>query len=188
MQRHYVVDPASVPWKRSSSEGVSFECQVLLSGEGSDELLAGYGKYPRALINWRGEQKLTADNAEMKSLDVSLKLQGSSMLQPEREYPGEATVVMQTVWPNLIIQQQSNTLAMRQIQCVSPEEFELHWTFFGYADDDAQLRQLRLQQANLTVGRGRRSDALHLLDRSRCERYHDRMKGEFQKARELLQT
>jgi hypothetical protein len=33
MQRHYIVDPASVPWKRSSSEGVSFECQVLLSGE-----------------------------------------------------------------------------------------------------------------------------------------------------------
>ncbi len=27
--------------------------KVVLTGEGSDELLAGYGKYPRALINWR---------------------------------------------------------------------------------------------------------------------------------------
>ena len=26
---------------------------VVLTGEGSDELLAGYGKYPRALLNWR---------------------------------------------------------------------------------------------------------------------------------------
>jgi asparagine synthase (glutamine-hydrolysing) len=26
---------------------------VVLTGEGSDELLAGYGKYPRALFNWR---------------------------------------------------------------------------------------------------------------------------------------
>ena len=26
---------------------------VVLTGEGSDELLAGYGKYPRALVNWR---------------------------------------------------------------------------------------------------------------------------------------
>jgi asparagine synthase (glutamine-hydrolysing) len=26
---------------------------VVLTGEGSDELLAGYGKYPRALMNWR---------------------------------------------------------------------------------------------------------------------------------------
>jgi hypothetical protein len=52
----------------------------------------------------------------------------------------------------------------------------------------AEVTKNRLQQANLTVGRGRRSDALHLLDRSRCERYHDRMTGEFQKARELLQS
>ena len=27
--------------------------KVVLTGEGSDELLAGYGKYPRALLNWR---------------------------------------------------------------------------------------------------------------------------------------
>ena len=27
--------------------------KVVLTGEGSDELLAGYGKYPRSLINWR---------------------------------------------------------------------------------------------------------------------------------------
>jgi salicylate 5-hydroxylase large subunit len=71
------------------------------------------------------------------------------MLQPEREFPGEATVVMQTIWPNLIIQQQSNTLAMRQIQCVSPEEFELHWTYFGYADEPEEMTMKRLRQANL---------------------------------------
>ena len=34
---------------------------------------------------------------------------------PVREFAGEATVVMQTMWPNLIVQQQSNTLAMRQL-------------------------------------------------------------------------
>jgi asparagine synthase (glutamine-hydrolysing) len=27
--------------------------KVVLTGEGSDELLAGYGKYPRSLVNWR---------------------------------------------------------------------------------------------------------------------------------------
>jgi asparagine synthase (glutamine-hydrolysing) len=27
--------------------------KVVLTGEGSDELLAGYGKYPRALVNWQ---------------------------------------------------------------------------------------------------------------------------------------
>ena len=33
MQQCYVVDSANVPWKRSSTEGVTFACQVLLSGE-----------------------------------------------------------------------------------------------------------------------------------------------------------
>ena len=35
---------------RRSRESTS---TVVLTGEGSDELLAGYGKYPRAVINWR---------------------------------------------------------------------------------------------------------------------------------------
>lgn len=33
MEQAYIVDAASAPWKRSATEGVSFECQVLLSGE-----------------------------------------------------------------------------------------------------------------------------------------------------------
>jgi salicylate 5-hydroxylase large subunit len=66
-----------------------------------------------ALISWQGEQQRTADNAEMKSLLEHFALQAPSMLQPVREFP-EYTVVMTTLWPNLIIQQQSNTLAMRQ--------------------------------------------------------------------------
>lgn len=61
---------------------------------------------------------------------------------------------------------------------------------FGAAEVDvpclAEVTKNRLQQANLTVGRGRQSDALHLLDRSRCVRFHERMKDEFGKARDLL--
>lgn len=40
MQNSYVVDPAKAPWKRSTSEGVTFACQVLLSGaDGGPEAL-----------------------------------------------------------------------------------------------------------------------------------------------------
>ena len=66
-----------------------------------------------------------------------------------REFPGEATVVMQTLWPNLIVQQQSNTLAMRQLVPRSVDEFELHWTYFGYESDDEAMTLRRLRQANL---------------------------------------
>jgi asparagine synthase (glutamine-hydrolysing) len=34
------------------SELAASRVKVVLTGEGSDELLAGYGKYPRALVNW----------------------------------------------------------------------------------------------------------------------------------------
>jgi asparagine synthase (glutamine-hydrolysing) len=47
-----IAHPSSVPLyfvSKLASERV----KVVLTGEGSDELLAGYGKYPRALANWR---------------------------------------------------------------------------------------------------------------------------------------
>jgi hypothetical protein len=31
--QHYIVDSANAPWKRSATEGITFDCQVLLTGE-----------------------------------------------------------------------------------------------------------------------------------------------------------
>jgi len=101
-----------------------------------------------ALVSWKGEQAKTEALADMKSFHADFKLNDTTMLQPQREFP-EYTVVMTTLWPNIIIQQQSNTLAMRQLITRGPGEFELAWTFFGYADDDAEMKQRRLRQANL---------------------------------------
>lgn len=101
-----------------------------------------------ALTSERGEQKKTADVAEMKSFREQLTLAGPKLLEPVREFP-EHTVVMQTLWPNLIIQQQSNTLATRQLITRGPGEFELFWTFFGYATDSEEMTLKRLRQANL---------------------------------------
>jgi hypothetical protein len=50
----------------------------------------------------------------------------------------------------------------------------------------AEVTRNRLQDTNLTVGRGRTAAPLHLLDRSRCVRFHTRMAVEFSKARTLL--
>ena len=47
-----IAHPSSVPLY-FVSELASKHVKVVLTGEGSDELLAGYGKYPRALVNWR---------------------------------------------------------------------------------------------------------------------------------------
>jgi asparagine synthase (glutamine-hydrolysing) len=47
-----IAHPSSVPLY-FVSDLASKHVKVVLTGEGSDELLAGYGKYPRALVNWR---------------------------------------------------------------------------------------------------------------------------------------
>jgi hypothetical protein len=50
----------------------------------------------------------------------------------------------------------------------------------------AEVTRNRLQMANLTVGRGCEAEQLHLLDRSRCVRYHAAMEAEFAKAESML--
>ena len=51
---------------------------------------------------------------------------------------------MQTLCPSFIVQQQSNTLAVRQIVPRGTGAHDLHWTFFGYEDDDEEMTLRRL--------------------------------------------
>src|SRR5271156_2223929 len=101
------------------------------------------------LVSRKGEQTASEATADMRSFKQNFALRDPRLLDPVREFPGDATVVMQTLWPNLIVQQQSNTLAMRQIVPIDVGNFDLAWTFFGYADDTPEMRQRRLRQANL---------------------------------------
>jgi len=101
------------------------------------------------LVSRRGEQVVNEATREMRQFRADFTLADKRLIDPVREYPGDVTVAMQTIWPNIIVQQQSNTLAMRQIVPIDVGHFDLAWTFFGYGDDTPDLRQRRLRQANL---------------------------------------
>jgi salicylate 5-hydroxylase large subunit len=106
------------------------------------------------LVSRKGEQATNDATRQMRSFKADFTLNDPRLLDPVREFAdrrfaADATVVMQTLWPNLIVQQQSNTLAMRQLVTRGPEAFDLVWTFFGYADDTPEMRLRRVRQANL---------------------------------------
>ncbi|MCW5827990.1 MAG: aromatic ring-hydroxylating dioxygenase subunit alpha [Deltaproteobacteria bacterium] len=114
----------------------------------SDVKLDPTGRHA-VLVSRKGEQKATEGTAEMRSFKADYKLEDPRLLDPVKEFPDDATVVMQTLFPNVIVQQQSNTLATRQIIPRGPDRFELVWTYFAYTTDDEAMVRRRLRQANL---------------------------------------
>jgi anthranilate 1,2-dioxygenase large subunit len=66
-----------------------------------------------------------------------------------REFNSPWSVTMQTIWPNLIVQRELNTLGIRHIVPKGPNEFLMVWTMFGYECDSEEMTRHRLRQGNL---------------------------------------
>ena len=56
---------------------------------------------------------------------------------------------MATIWPNMIVQREMNTLGIRQLVPAGPHEFIMKWTMFGYEGDTEAMTRHRLRQGNL---------------------------------------
>lgn len=80
--------------------------------------------------------------------DMSLRDPRQLDIVPEEWWKGP-TAVMLTLFPSLIIQQQVNSLSMRHIQPRGPGVFDFVWTHFAFEDDNDEMIQRRLLQANL---------------------------------------
>jgi anthranilate 1,2-dioxygenase large subunit len=86
---------------------------------------------------------------DLRSFDAQFRLEDPSLLAGRREFDDGVTLVILSVFPNLVVQQIANTLAVRQIVPYGTDAFELVWTSFGYADDDDEMTRIRLKQGNL---------------------------------------
>ncbi len=81
--------------------------------------------------------------------DQNLKLKDPSILETRDEFEEQTSNNIHTLFPSTVIQQIHNTLAVRQVLPKKVDEFELIFHFFGYANDDDELRAMRIKQANL---------------------------------------
>lgn len=79
----------------------------------------------------------------------SYRLADPRLLSGRMEYEDGINLVIIDVFPVMMLQQIGNVLNIRQFEPHGPESVTVHYTFFGYADDDADLREMRLKQINL---------------------------------------
>ena len=102
------------------------------------------------MVSRRNEGTAGAVTQGVGSFRPDMKLHDPRLLDvvPEAWWAGPS-VVMMTLFPSLIIQQQVNSLSTRHIQPVAPGVFDFVWTHFGLADDSPEMTQRRLRQANL---------------------------------------
>jgi anthranilate 1,2-dioxygenase large subunit len=83
----------------------------------------------------------------------SYRLRDTEMLKFYPELPTPETLIILSVFPNVIFQMISNSLCTRQIRPRGVDEMELYWTYYGFADDTAEMTEHRRVQANM-VGPG----------------------------------
>ena len=99
----------------------------------------------------KNEEANTAEYREqrIRSFNQGFRLEDPSLLDHVQEYDELTTNHIQSIFPQLVLQQIHNTLVARQLLPKGPSNFELIFHFFGYTDDTPELRALRIKQANL---------------------------------------
>jgi anthranilate 1,2-dioxygenase large subunit len=94
-----------------------------------------------------------AEDAEYQAAalrsDTDLKLQDNFVVESIDEYGDSVSVQILTVFPNMVLQQIRNTIAVRVLKPRGVDRAELDWVHLGFADDDPAMTERRLRQGNL---------------------------------------
>jgi len=91
--------------------------------------------------------------AQLRS-DTDLRLADSSVIESVDEYGDQVSVQILTMFPNMVVQQVRNTIAVRVIRPRGVDKTELDWVHLGFDDDDDTMVERRLRQANLIGAAG----------------------------------
>jgi len=117
---------------------------VLVSDSGGNH--TSYTRGKSDTVGREGSDKLYAD---IQSIKDGLSLADPRLLDSVEEFGDDVTVQILSVFPNFVLQQIHNSVAIRQVLPKGPDQTELLWTYLGFEDDDDAMTERRLQQANL---------------------------------------
>ncbi len=93
------------------------------------------------------------NSGELRAVDDGFALADPSLLAGWREYPCGTTLAIQSIFPNFVVQQISNSIALRLCLPKGPGGCELLWWLLGSEDDTPEQRAARIKQSNM-VGPG----------------------------------
>lgn len=93
------------------------------------------------------------DSTRLLSVKDNYLLSDPSLVAGWREYDCGTTLAIQSVFPNFVVQQIYNSIALRLCLPKGPEECELLWWLIGCENDSEGEREARIRQSNL-VGPG----------------------------------
>ncbi|TAK83414.1 MAG: Rieske (2Fe-2S) protein [Betaproteobacteria bacterium] len=77
------------------------------------------------------------------------RLEAPELLEQVDELGDRVSIQILSLFPGFVLHQIRNSLAARQLVPKGVDRAELHWTLFGFADDDEAMTRRRLLQANL---------------------------------------
>lgn len=102
------------------------------------------------MISTRNEGGKGEVTENVSSFRENMQLHDDRLLDVVPEpWWGGPSVVMQTLFPSVIVQQQVNSLSTRHIVPHGPDAFDFVWTHFGFEDDTEEMKTRRCRQANL---------------------------------------
>jgi apoptosis-inducing factor 3 len=123
---------------------------LLVAGNRSMMLADASGRHG-VMASAKSDTKAISGEAkkEMRAFKDGMSLNEKRFMDFFEEFDSPWSVTMATIWPNLIVQREMNTLGVRQIVPSGPHEFIMKWTMFGFEGDDEEMTRHRLRQGNL---------------------------------------
>jgi len=94
-------------------------------------------------------ERVAALMGGVTSYKPQLTLADSTMLSAVREFRDPIVTSIVSLFPSFLLLHTLNFLGFRSVWPKSPGEFEMVWTYLGYADDTPQMIDRRLRQLNL---------------------------------------
>jgi len=89
------------------------------------------------------------EQAGMRSAQEGFGLEDPALLDSVDEFGDGIGLQILSVFPNFVLQQTRNSLAVRRLVPQGLQKSELVWTCFGFMLDDEDMTERRLRQANL---------------------------------------